>query len=1045
MAASTREEIVNLVDRHQESAAFARAATLAATHGQSQIQYLGLMGEEAHLFQLLANYVIYSDASLRAPPEFLDCTAPAASALWPFGISGDLPIVVVRIANEDHLPFVRQLLRAHDYWRLRRLAVDLVILNERPSSYAQDLQMALDKIVHTLDRTHDQGGPLGRIFVVRGDLAGRDACNALRAAARVDLSSRRGTLADQLDALEANDQNAKASPTVKAAPKPQPAPTMALPPLQHFNGFGGFTPDGREYVIQTGAGQSTPAPWINVIANAKFGFQTSAEGAGYCWAMNSQQNKITQWSNDPVSNESGEAIYLKDLDSGDVWSATASPIADPAVRYVARHGQGYSRFASTGRGIAIDMVQFVPLSDCVKISRLKITNLSDRPRRLSLTHYAEWALGQLRGMSLPFIVTEIDPGTRALFARNPWNADFREQVAFLDMRGIQSHWTGDRREFLGRNGTKESPAALVRNTPLTGRVGPGLDPCGAQQTEISLAAGQATEIVLLLGWAEGRDAARALIARYRTADLKAGFDAVKAYWDETLTHIQIKTPDPAMDLLVNRWLLYQTLSCRVWGRAGFYQASGAFGFRDQLQDGMALCHSQPALVREHLLRAAGRQFHEGDVQHWWLPESGKGVRSRISDDKAWLAYTAAHYLEATGDTALLDEPVAFIAGPLLREDEHDSFFQPEASGESASFYEHCARALDASLAIGEHGLPLMGTGDWNDGMNRVGEQGKGESVWLGWFLHEALARFSRYAEARRDASRVANWLVHMAALREALATHGWDGDWYRRAFFDDGFALGSAANRECRIDSIAQAWSVISKAAPPDRQARAMEAVDKYLVRSEDRVLQLFAPPFVSSTHDPGYIKGYPAGIRENGGQYTHGALWSIMALAMMGNGDRAGELFAMINPINHSRTRSEAERYRVEPYVSCGDVYAMPPNVGRGGWTWYSGSAAWMYRTAVEYILGIRICGDRLFIAPAIPQRWPSFEATIRHGSTTYEIRVDNAVHRSNGVSSISLDGQAGDFRAGVPLVDDGRQHRIDVVMGTPLTEDNRRPVLAV
>jgi cyclic beta-1,2-glucan synthetase len=608
------------------------------------------------------------------------------------------------------------------------------------------------------------------------------------------------------------------------------------------------------------------------------------------------------------------------------------------------------------------------------------------------------------------------------------------------MRGLQNHWTGDRREFLGRNGSKQGPAALYRNTPLSGRVGPGLDPCGAQQTEISLAAGEETEVVLLLGWAPGKDEARALIAKYRTADLDAVLGEVKTHWDETLTRVQIKTPDPAMDLMVNRWLLYQTLSCRIWGRAGFYQASGAFGFRDQLQDGMALCQARPALVREHLLRAAGRQFLEGDVQHWWLPESGKGVRSRISDDKSWLAYAASHYLECTDDRTLLDESVAFIAGPRLRDDEHDSFFQPEGAGESASFYEHCARALDASLAVGEHGLPLMGTGDWNDGMNRVGEQGKGESVWLGWFLHEALARFIRHAEARHDGPRVASWLVHMAALREALETHGWDGDWYRRAFFDDGFALGSAANRECRIDSIAQAWSVISKAALPDRAARAMEAVDKYLVRSEDRVMALFAPPFVSSTHDPGYIKGYPAGIRENGGQYTHGALWSIMALAMMGNGDRAGELFAMINPINHSRTRSGAERYRVEPYVSCGDVYTVPPNVGRGGWTWYSGSAAWMYRTAVEYILGIRFAGDRLFITPAIPQRWPRFEATIRHGSTTYEIVVDNAAHRSNGVASISLDGQAGDFRLGIPLIDDKGRHDVRVVMGATLAPEGRR-----
>ncbi len=1027
MAAASRDDIMGLVDRHKDAIAFDRAATLAATHAQSQIQYLGLVGDESHYFQLLANYVIFADAALRAGREILEHAQPSQVALWPFGISGDLPIVLVRIGEEEDISFVRQLLRAHDYWRLRGLGVDLIILNERPASYAQDLQRSLDNIVRMADQAASP--TQGRVHMLRADLIGRDAVLALRAAARADLNARRGPLVDQLAPLMAPEKSSKAPPSYQP-PAAKAAPETFNPAdLQFFNGYGGFSADGREYVVPVNNDQPTPAPWINVVANRQFGFQAAAEGSGFCWALNSQQNRITPWSNDPVGNESGDAIYLNDLQTGDLWSATASPIADPAMRYVARHGQGYSKFQTAGRGIALELLQFVPLEDPLRISRLKIANRSGRPRRLAITHFADLVLGQTRAAVQPYIVTEVDSETRMLTARNPSSADFGNRVAFADMSGKQTKWTGDRREFLGRNGRKECPVALVNDDPLSGRVGAGFDACFVQQTEIALAAGEEIELVLLFGQADDKTAARALVQKYRAADLDEVFAAVTRFWDETLGAIEIRTPDVAMDLLVNRWLLYQTLACRMWGRAGFYQVSGAYGFRDQLQDCMALCHVHPALAREHLLRVAGRQFPEGDVQHWWLPESGKGIRTRISDDKAWLGYVAAHYLEVTGDLSVLDEQVPFLGGPVLHDGEHEAFFLPDHSDQTATLYEHCALALDASLAAGQHGLPLMGTGDWNDGMNRVGEQGKGESVWLGWFLHESLSRFVRYAEKRRDFPRVANWMVRMAALREALEVHGWDGAWYRRAYFDDGFPLGSATNRECRIDSIAQAWAVISRVAPPDRAARAMDAVDKYLVRPDDRVMALFTPPFAASLHDPGYIKGYPPGIRENGGQYTHGVLWSIIAFAMMGNGDRARDLFAMINPVNHALSRAEAERYRVEPYVACGDVYSEAPNAGRGGWTWYTGSAAWMYRTAVEYMLGIRLHGDRLFLSPVIPHGWPGFEATIRRNGTTFEVMIENGPGAD--IIDVLVDGKEVDPVDGILLSGRGKTCRIHAILG--------------
>lgn len=746
--------------------------------------------------------------------------------------------------------------------------------------------------------------------------------------------------------------------------------------------------------------------------------------------MNSQQNQITAWSNDPVANEPSEVIYLKDLETGDIFCPTAAPVDDTEGRYVARHGQGYSSFQYAGRGVETELVLFVPLDDPIKIGRLKIRNTTNRPRRLAVIYFVEWSLGATRAAGAAHIVTEIDVETRALFARNPHSSDFGDRIAFMDIDGRQTAWTGDRREFLGRNGAHDAPAALFSDDALSMRVGGGLDPAGVLKADISLNPAATTELILTLGQGANRDEARALIRKYRQADSTAVLATVTGFWDQTLGTLQIKTPDRAMDLLTNRWLIYQTLSCRFWGRAGFYQASGAYGFRDQLQDSMALCISHPELAREHLIRAAGRQFPEGDVQHWWLPESGKGVRTRISDDKSWLAYVVAHYIEITGQTNVLDEPIAFLQGPQIMEGEHDAFFLPETSADTASLYEHCARALDASLAVGIHGLPLMGTGDWNDGMNRVGELGRGESVWLGWFLHEALRCFIPHAEHRHDASRTARWLLHMTALKQGLEDTAWDGAWYRRGYFDDGFALGSASNRECRIDSIAQSWAVISGAASPERMQRAMEAVDKYLVRTEDGLMTLFTPPFVASQHDPGYIQGYPAGIRENGGQYTHGVLWTILAFAILGNGDRAGELFSMLNPINHARSRTAANRYRVEPYVACGDVYSMAPNVGRGGWTWYTGSAAWMYRAAIEYILGIRLQGNVLLIKPAIPRNWPGFEVTLRHGNATYEIRVENPDRCSSGIASLSLDG-AVLSNGPVPLTREASIHRIDVILG--------------
>jgi cyclic beta-1,2-glucan synthetase len=619
-----------------------------------------------------------------------------------------------------------------------------------------------------------------------------------------------------------------------------------------------------------------------------------------------------------------------------------------------------------------------------------------------------------------------------MFARNPWRNEFGQRVAFADLAGRQLTWTGDRTEFIGRNGTLDHPAALAGEAPLSKRAGGGLDPCGALQTVIELRPNGATEIVFFLGEAETKAEARSLITRYRGANLDAILREVTGFWDNLLGTVQVKTPDRAMDILLNRWLLYQTLACRVWARSAFYQAGGACGFRDQLQDIMALAVAKPGVAREHLLRAASRQFVEGDVQHWWLPSSGQGVRTRISDNRIWLAYAAAHYLEVTNDFGLLEEMVPFLEGPALHDNEVDSYFQPMVSEEEATLFEHCARALDRSLAVGEHGLPLIGSGDWNDGMNRVGEKGKGESVWLGWFLHATLTTFAQLADRRGESARATTWRQHATMLRESIEREAWDGDWYRRGYFDDGTPLGSALSSECRIDAIAQSWGVICGAADPVRAVTAMAAVAKYLVRRDDGLVLLFTPPFDRTSLDPGYIKGYPPGIRENGGQYTHAAIWSVLAFAMLGDGDKAGELFSILNPINHANTRSAIHRYKVEPYVACADVYSMPPHVGRGGWTWYTGTAGWMYRAGLEWILGFRLQGATLLIDPCVPKAWPGFEIVFRYSSARYDIAVENPGGVCRGVARVELDGEAVlENRAKILLADDGATHRVRVILG--------------
>ena len=1033
IVASSRDELRAQIEARLDADAFNRAKILAWTQAQVALRYVNVSAGEAAQFQRLAGFVLYADPRLRPSSLTIQRGARALSDLWRLGISGDLPIVLVRIDEFDDFGAVSQLIRAHEYWRTKVLRVDLVILNERTASYVQDLQNAIEAAARTSlsGRGAGEAAGGGAIFTLRTDVISAEARDQLLSTARVVLVARHGDIAQQFARLtpalvtQGNEFPVVAEPLALVDPG---LPEQARG-LEFFNGVGGFDRGGREYVVVLDNGRRTPAPWINIIANANFGFQVSAEGSGYTWSLNSRENQITAWSNDPVTDASGEAIYLRDLANGDLWSPTASPIRDNGL-YIARHGFGYTRFEHSANEIETELLQLVPLDDPVKVQQLTLCNRSNRVRRISVTFYLEWVLGASRAANAPFIFTQIDAETGALIAVNRCNPARAGRVAFVDLAGAQTGSSADRRQFIGRNGTMRSPVALAQGGPLSGRTGGGLDPCGALQCVVEIAPGGRSEVVAFVGECDDVEQVRALIKRMRNTSIAALMSRTERYWDEVVGAVQVRTPDRAMDIMLNGWLLYQTLACRITARSAFYQASGAYGFRDQLQDHMALTFARPQLVRNHLLRAASRQFVEGDVQHWWLPATGQGVRTKISDDRVWLAYCVGQYVEATGDSGVLDEMVTFLDGRAVGAHEQDAFYQPETAEDKATLFEHCARGLDQCLALtGARGLPLIGTGDWNDGMNRVGGAGKGESVWLAWFAIRTIAIFAPLARDR-DATRAERWLAHRENVRAAIERAAWDGEWYLRAWFDDGTPLGSAANDECRIDSIAQSWAVLSDAAEPLRSARAMQSMQQILVPANAPLVLLFTPAFDKTALDPGYIKGYPPGVRENGGQYTHAATWAIMAQAKLGNGDLAGQLFERLNPISHALTANDAEVYRVEPYVVAADIYSVAPHVGRGGWTWYTGSAAWLYRAGVEAILGIEQHGATLSVNPCIPSKWPGFEASIKRGGSVIEIRVENPNRRQAGIATVTLDGEAMDsFPPKIPL--DGCNHRLNIKLG--------------
>ena len=1026
--AHSREEALELADKYHDAGTFEREARLAWMRTRVEMRHLEVDLEEAELFQRLAGFIFYLDPSLRPRSDLLALNSKTKADLWPYGISGDLPLILLRIGDERGLSVVNKVLRGHAYLRSKGLSIDLVILNDHPTSYFQTLH---DELLDLVRKSGEQNwiDKRGGVFLRRSDIMPDADRILLQTVARLCIVTERGSLEEQLS-RQMSDTELPA-PFIPTRPsyfeleEGTPAEDLTF-----FNGLGGFTKDGCEYVTILSEGEWTPAPWLNVIASpVDFGFQISETGSGCTWSINSHENRLTPWSNDAVSDVPGEVIYLRDEDTGSIWTPTPLPIRE-ANPYLIRHGQGYTSFEHTSQGIEQELLMFAPVDAPVKIARLTLHNKTDQNRHLSITSYNELVLGTQRSLSAPFIITELDQATGAILATNPYNDEFAHRVTFVALNESDYSFTCDRKEFLGRNGSPARPAAL-RRSGLSGAIGPGFDPCIALQTKLELGPGEQREIVVLLGQADNVAEARLVVSRFRQiAAVTEAFEKVKHYWTEILGAVEVRTPDAAMDIMMNRWLLYQVLSCRIRARSAFYQAGGAYGFRDQLQDVMALVYAKPEITREHILRAAGRQFPEGDVQHWWHPPTGRGVRTRFSDDALWLPYVTSFYVRVTGDRTVLGEEIPFIEAPMLARDEKERYSQPSLSTRSATLFEHCALALDRSLTVGSHGLPLIGDGDWNDAMNRIGCRGKGESVWLGWFLFKTLQEFVEFCEMRDESERARHYRQHMITLKSALEREGWDGSWYIRAFFDDGTPIGSASNDECRIDSIAQSWGVISGAADAQCAERAMAAVDEHLILREEGLALLLGPPFDKSEVEPGYIKAYPPGVRENGGQYTHAAIWTLIAVAMLGDGDRAGSLFALLNPINHASTRAALQRYKVEPYVVAADTYAAAGLTGRGGWTWYTGAAGWMYRAGLETLLGFKLCGDRLSVDPRIPRSWPGYEITYGRGTTQYHIRVENPENVSRGVLSVELDGVLLPQNE-IQLKSDDSPHEIHIVLG--------------
>jgi len=1024
----SKEGCEALMHKYRDEHLKKRAFELFWTHSQVILRQINSSEADAQLYERLASSIIYTNPNLRGENAVLKNNFRGQSGLWSHSVSGDLPIVLLHIHDQESIEMVKQMIQAHAYWHLKGLEVDLVIWNEDHGSYRQHLQ---DQILGMISSGAVNGGSytkLGSIFVKSADQLSTEDRILFESVARVILHDNRGTLSEQIN----KNYSEKILPPlldIKIKPTNFEHVELKLPDnLLFFNGIGGFTQDGKQYKIITKLNEQTPAPWVNIIANPDFGSVISESGSAYTWAVNAHEYRITPWNNDPVSDIGGEAFYLRDELSGQFWSPSPFPSKGYSP-YLTTHGFGNTMFEHVEQGITSEMTVFVDVKWPIKFIVLKIKNLSGQERKLSITGFMEIIMGDTRRKTNMHVISSLEVENNALCFKNRYNTPFSERVTFFKVLGQNNSFTADRLEFIGRNRNLRNPAALSR-TRLSGKTGANMDPCAAIQQKFDLQPDAEKEVIFMCGNESNATSIEMLLSMF--AEKEAVYESlqeVKNYWNEVMGAVQVQTPNKALNILANGWLTYQTLACRIFARSGFYQSGGAFGFRDQLQDTLALLHTKPELVRKQILLNASRQFSEGDVQHWWHPPEGRGVRTKCSDDMLWLPFVIARYVENTGDTSILNESVGFLEGRQLFHDEESLYDLPISGDLVGTVYEHGLRAIKHSLVFGERGLPLIGTGDWNDGMDQVGNEGKGESVWLAFFLYDVLNRFAEVAHLFSDKDFETICRNEAKKLQQNIEAAAWDGAWYKRAWFDDGTPLGSKQNDECRIDAIAQSWSVLSGAGAEERQHSAMNSLDTHLVRRDLNLIQLLDPPFDKQGLNPGYIKGYVPGVRENGGQYSHAAIWALMAFAKLGNREKVWELFSMVQPIGHCLNAEATQIYKVEPYVMAADVYANPTHEGRGGWTWYTGSSGWMYQFILHSLIGLRRKENELSFKPCFPFDWESIGIRYRFGKAIYNISVYQLTNfdkshwimdENEGIGSI------------ISLTDDGKEHQVSIYVGT-------------